>query len=268
MIGQIKLQDTINRTIDRFPKFTIFVGPKGSGRKTLVKDTFKKLHIPIIEFGTSVEDVRQIIDIAYEQTEPICYMCSNADGMSLSAKNGLLKATEEPPQNAYFVLILEDLCNTLETIKSRGSVFVLDPYKKEELISYRKYRQYKPDYDNIIEDVCENTGEVDELFSCDIPKFYNFAETIVNSIHIPTSGNIFKISKQIKTKQDDDGYDGLLLFKTVRNLFLKKGIKTKEKKYLCASIITSECLRDLKLPTVNKVAAVDMWIMAVRGVLR
>ena len=268
MIGQTKLQDTINRTIDRFPKFTIFVGPKGSGRKTLVKEIFKKLHIPIVIFGTGVDDVRQTIDIAYEQTDPICYMCPEADGMSLSAKNGLLKVTEEPPQNAYFVLILEDLCNTLETIQSRGTPFVLDPYSKEELISYRKYKQYKPDYDNIIQDVCDNTGEVDELFSCDIPKFYKFAETIVNSIHIPTSGNIFKISKQIKSKQDDDGYNALLLFKTVRNLFLKKGIVTKEKKYLAASMVTSECLRDLKLTTVNKVGTVDMWIMNVRSVLR
>lgn len=268
MIGQTKLQDTINRTIDRFPKFSIFVGPKGSGRKTLVKEVFKKLNVPIIEFGTSVDNVRDTIELAYEQTQPICYMCPEADGMSLSAKNGLLKVTEEPPQNAYFVIILEDLCNTLETIQSRGTPFILDPYSKEELISYRKYRQYKPDYDKIIEDVCDNTGEVDELFSCDILKFYRFAETIVNSIHIPTSGNIFKISKQVKTKDNADGYDGLLLFKAVRNLFLKKGIETKEKKYLAASMVTSECLRDLRLTTVNKVGTVDMWIMNVRGVLR
>lgn len=268
MIGQVKLQDTINRTINRFPKFSIFVGPKGSGRKTLVKEVFKKLNVPIINFGTSVDDVRNTIDIAYEQTDAICYMCPEADGMSLSAKNGLLKVTEEPPQNAYFVLILEDLCNTLETIQSRGTPFILDPYTKDELISYRKYRQYKPDYDNIIRDVCDNTGEVDELFSCDIPKFYKFAETMVNSIHIPTSGNIFKISKQIKSKDNADGYDGLLLFKAVRNLFLKKGIETKEPKYLLASEITSKCLRDLRLTTVNKVGTVDMWIMDVRSVLR
>ena len=268
MIGQTRLKDIIERTIDRFPKFTIFVGPKGSGRKTLVKEIFKRLNIPIIEFGTSVDDVRQTINIAYEQVKPICYMCPQADNMSLSAKNGLLKVTEEPPQNAYFVLILEDLCNTLETIQSRGTPFILDPYSKEELISYRKYKQYKPDYDKIIQEVCDNTGEVDELFSCDINAFYKFAETIVNSIHIPTSGNIFKISKQIKSKDTENGYDGLLLFKAVRNLFLKKGIETKDKKYLCASIITSECLRDLRLTNVNKVGTVDMWIMNVRSVLR
>ena len=268
MIGQTKLHDTIERTINRFPKFSIFAGPKGSGKKTIVKETFRRLNIPIVKFGTSIEDVRKAIDLSYEQFEPICYMFPDADGMSVTAKNGLLKVTEEPPKNAYFVLTLESLSNTLETILSRGTSFVLDPYTQEELISYRKFKQYKPDYDDIIKDVCETTGEVDELFTCDIPKFYAFANTIVNSIHIPTSGNIFKISKQVKSKQDDDGYDALLLFKTVRNLFLRKGIKTKEAKYLCASEITSECIRDLKLPTVNKVGTVDMWIMNVRGVLR
>ena len=41
MIGQTKLHDTIERTIDRFPKFSIFAGPKGSGKKTIVKEVFK-----------------------------------------------------------------------------------------------------------------------------------------------------------------------------------------------------------------------------------
>ena len=132
----------------------------------------------------------------------------------------------------------------------------------------RKYKQYSETFDDVLRIVCSNTGEVDELFSCDIAAFYKFAHTIANSIHIPKSGNIFKISKQIKSKQDDNGFDGILLFKAVRNLFLEKAKETKKPQYLYASTVTSECLRDLQLGTVNKIGTVDMWIMNVRTVLR
>jgi len=268
MIGQIKLQEKINKVIDSYPRFSLFVGPKGSGKKTLVKYVCDKLGLRIITFGTSIDDVREAIELAYSQREPICYLFADADGMSVTAKNGLLKITEEPPENAYFVMTLQSMSNTLGTIESRGTLFNLDPYTQDELISYRKYKQYTDTFDNIIRDVCTNTGEVDELFSCDIPAFYKFAETIVSSIHIPKTGNIFKISKQVKSKKDDKGYDAVLLFKTVRNLYLRKGIETKIPQYLQASLVTSKYLRDLAMPTVNTVGTVDMWIMDVRAALR
>ena len=268
MIGQQKVHGTINKVLDKFPRFCIVEGPKGSGKKTLVKDICNKLNLPIIECGTSIDDVRAIIDFARERFERQCYLFADADNMSLSAKNGLLKVTEEPPKNAYFMMTLQDKSNTLETILSRGAVFTLDPYSPEELISYRKYRQYSDTFDDIIKQICTNTGEVDELFCTDIPAFYNFAKTIVDYIHIPNTGNIFKISKQIKSKDTDKGFDGVLLFKAVRNLYIDKALQTNKKQYLLASNVTSTCIRDLCLPSINKVATVDKWIMDVRAVLR
>ena len=268
MIGQLQLQEKLNKIMETYPKFSIIVGPKGSGKKTICKYICKKLILPIITFGTSVDNVRQAIDLAYEQYEPTCYMFPDADGMSVSAKNALLKVTEEPPKNAYFMLTLLSMSNTLETIQSRGTVFQLDAYNTQELISYRKYKQYKPDFDSIIEEICSCTGEVDELFTNDIPSFYKFANTIVDNIHIPNTGNIFKISKQIKTKEDDNGYDGVLLFKAVRSLYIKKAKQTKCIKHLQAANVTTQCIKDLMLPSINKIATVDKWIMDVRQVLR
>ena len=142
MIGQLQLQEKINRIIDTYPKFSIFVGPKGSGKKTLAKEVCKRLNLPIINFGTGIEDVRTAIDLAYDRFDAYCYMFPDADGMSVTAKNGLLKVTEEPPKNAYFILTLQSMSNTLGTIESRGTIFNLDPYTTDELISYRKYKQY------------------------------------------------------------------------------------------------------------------------------
>jgi hypothetical protein len=187
--------------------------------------------------------------------------------MSLGAKNSLLKITEEPPNKAYFILTLQSLSNTLETIQSRGTILSLDEYTSGELLEYRFHRNYQSAYDNIIKEICNNTGEVDELFKHNVEQFYKFAQTVAYQIHIPNTGNIFKISKAIKSKEGETGYDPVLLFKVVRSLFIKKALETKKPQYLYASNVTSECLRDLALVNVNKVGTVDNWIMSVRTVL-
>ena len=268
IIGQKNLLSNINKIIDSYPKFSIICGAKKSGKRMIVKYICEKLNLPIVFFSTGIDDVRNIIDLSYEQVEPICYVCADADNMSLGAKNALLKITEEPPNKAYFILTLESLSNTLSTIQSRATCFSLDNYSVDELLEYRKQKNYNSKYDNILKDICTTTGEVDELFYTDIQAFYQFANTIVEQIHIPVTGNIFKISKAVKSKQDDTGYDAVLLFNTVRNLYLKKALQTKKVQYLYASNVTTKCLQDLKLANVNIIGTIDNWIMDVRAVLR
>lgn len=268
IIGQSQLLKNIDTIIDKYPKFSIIVGPKNSGKRSIITYICNKKKLPIVYFDTSIEDIRKVIDLSYEQKEPVCYVCPNADNMSIGAKNALLKITEEPPNLAFFILTLENINNTLETLQSRGTVFNLDKYSINELIQYRNYRDYSNKFDNIIKDICDNTGEIDELFKYNIDEFFNFANTIVEQIHVPNTGNIFKISKAIKNKDDDTGYDAILLFKTVRNLFLQKAKISKNIKYLYASNITSECLRDLNIRNLNKMATVDAWIFNVRVILR
>lgn len=268
MIGQVNLLSKIDKIIDRYPKFSIITGAKGSGKKLIVKYICDKLNLPIVPFGTGIEEIRNIIDMSYEQTEPICYVCYDADNMSLGAKNSLLKITEEPPNNAYFILTLQSISNTLGTIQSRGTVLSLDTYTIEELVQYRKQKHYSDSYDNIVKDICTTTGEVDELFRNNVDEFYKFAQTIATQIHIPETGNIFKISKAVKSKQDGEGFDGILLFKTVRNLFIKQALQTKKAQYLQAANVTSQCLRDLTIPALSTIGTVDNWIMQVRTALR
>lgn len=268
MIGQQNLISNIDKVIDRYPKFTIIVGPKGSGKKLICKYICDKLGISIITFGQKIEEVRQVIDMAYEQTKPICYLLPDADTMSIGAKNCLLKVTEEPPQNAYFIITLQSLENTLETLKSRGTVWTLDNYSDDEIIAYRSFRKYKSDNDNLVKHICNTTGEVDELFKTDIVGFYKYAEIIADYIDKINSGNIFKISKALKLKDSDEGYNPILMFKTVRDLYIEKAIESRESKYLLASKVTSNCIRELNIPTLNKQATIDNWILEVRKALR
>ena len=278
LIGQKKLINDISTLVNNgvFPKFSIIVGGEGSGKRTLIKEYISKpLGMQIIPFGTGIDDVRKIIELSYEQDKPICYVCANADDMSIGAKNALLKITEEPPKNAYFVLSLCSLSGTLETIKSRATIFTLDDYSLDELIEYRKFKKYSDRYDKtVIKDACTTTGEIDQLFKMDVQKFYDYAKLVAFSIQIPTSGNIFIIPKFLKLTSSSsgtntEGFEPILLFKLVRNMYIKRGVEEKNAKYLYAAQVTSECLRDLiNLSTVSKVGTIDKWIMDVRKVLR
>lgn len=269
MIGQKNLLQDLELILPRFPRFCIITGARGSGKKTLCKEISDKLKFKLVSSGIKIDDIRKTIDTAYTQVDNIAYLIPDADDMSLGAKNCLLKVTEEPPRNSYFFMTLKNLDNTLETIKSRATVFSLDDYSQEELLKFRIHRGYKDIYDNIIKEVCSTTGEVDEIFSYDVEKFYNVCKNVVDNIQVPTNGNAFKISKLIKTKNEDlVGYDANLFFNTVRGLFLKKAKELNKKEYAEASIITSKAMQELRNPSVNKLAVCDVWIMNVRSVLR
>lgn len=271
MIGQQKLLGELDIILKRYPKFSIIVGPKKSGKHLIVEHICKSLNLPIFYFGSGIDEVRKVIDLSYDQKNPICYVCTDADDMSLGAKNSLLKITEEPPNNAYFILTLQSLANTLSTISSRGTVFNLDAYTPEEIAEYVKHKGYAFKNIPLICEICNTPGEVDELLfgktEFYLQQFYTFAQTVAYRIHEPKSGNIFKISTQVKSKTNLEGYDAYLLFKTVRDLYIKKALETQKPQYLEAAKVTSQCLRDLQIVVLNTVATIDKWIMDVRKVL-
>ena len=203
MIGQKTLLAKIEQMLTSYPKFSIITGAANSGKRLIAEYICKRLGLQIVYFGTGIDNVREIIELSYQQDKPICYICANADSMSIGAKNSLLKITEEPPNNAYFILTLQSITNTLETIQSRATVLSLDEYTPDELIAYREFKKYPTGFDEIVKEVCSSTGEVDALFSVDVLSFFKFAETVAFQIHIPTTGNIFKIPKSLKMKESD-----------------------------------------------------------------
>ena len=268
MIGQSNLLNTIDKSLERFPRFSIIIGPSGSGKKTLCNLIAQKLKLKPVYFGVKIDDIRKAIDMAYTQYEPLVIIIPDADKMSVAAKNSLLKVTEEPPKNCYFIITLQSKENTLPTILSRGTVFTLDTYSEDELVEYSKLRGYSQEYSHIIRTSCSNTGEVDALFKQNISEFYTFASQITKYINVPKNGNTFKITKRMKLKDtDEEGFDTILLLKTIQKMFLEKGITDKAKPYLEASIETNKTIQQLNLNNVSKLGLIDMWIMNVRKIL-
>ena len=264
MVGQKQLLDDIYNLIDRdkYPRFTIFIGQIGSGRKTLAKEIAKKLDLQVIQLpDVKVDTVRSMIADAYKIPYKYLYIIPNAENMSLAAKNAILKVTEEPPNNAYFIMTVQDESQLLDTIKSRGMIFHMNPYSPTEIGEYADCKDTREL--EIITSICEVPGDVDILRKMDVDEFYSYVNNVVDNIAVTSGSNSFKIANKINMKDDADKYD-LRLFWRIFMLICLDRIKEEPLKYAEGVKLTSQYLKDIRITGINKSALFDMWILAIR----
>lgn len=274
VIGQETLIQSIKTTITegKYPRFSIFIGDKGSGRQTIIKNMLNSLgNLQIC--GIEVDSVRDTIEQAYKVVSPMVYVFPNADTMSVAARNALLKVTEEPPNNAYFVMTLLNAENTLPTIRSRAFLYYMDSYTKEQIVKY--YRTKGRGDESVIQTYCQTPGDVDLLCSYDIREFYDFVKMVLENVEKVSGANSFKIGNRLnlgvpKKGADEelpfapDGrYDLALFWKAFREQCLLE-LQANPLKYSRGIDITSRYLYDLRIAGVNKAMAFDNWLLDIR----
>ena len=268
MIGQKNLQEDINNLIavDNYPHYSIFVGVPGSGRKTISKLIASKLGATFTIVGTSVEEIRKLIDTAYKSDMPVVYCVADADGMSSAARNALLKLTEEPPKSAYIVMTFADSSNIMATLKSRAHVFEMEMYRAHHIQEYYESK-YSGDDIQLIRDFCTVPGQVDMLAG-KVQEFNDFVNKVADNITEASISNVFKIADSIKLKEtDEDKWDLRLFWEAfsqvaVKKSFVKRVVNTT---YLQWVVVTGYYVNDLKIVGLNKSAAFAMWIVDIRG---
>jgi len=266
MIGQKNLQSRIEQLIkDRtFPRFSILVGPKGSGKKTIVPEIAGRMLANYVKaLDVKIDTIREIIQQSYKVVDATVYFIPDADNMSNAAKNALLKVTEEPPNNAYFIMTLEDENNTLETIRSRGTVFHMDRYTPDEIYQYAM--AYAHDNEDIIKDICETPGDVDLLYKDSPKEFYDYVQLVVDNIAEVSLANAFKIPNKVALKEDAEGYDLRLFWKAFISVCMTRR-KTPEqaKDHFKAAYITSKYLQKLRVKGINRSMLMDNWVLEIR----
>ena len=269
MIGQEKLLNQINRMVGQgFPRFVIIAGNKNSGKKLIAKEIARKLDAHLIQSEIKVDEVREIINLSYRQVNPTVYLLPDTDKMSISAKNALLKITEEPPRRAYFIMTLEDAGNTLATLRSRGTILNIDPYTPDELLEYSEIKGYDLNEEEaeIVSNICTVPGEVDVLMRYDVLDFYKFIKTVVDNIGIVNGANAFKIGTRLNYKADDGGWDITLFMRAVMFIYRQKMIENPLSQYKESIRITSKYLSQLNITGIHKPSTIDMWILEMRAV--
>ena len=269
MIGQERLLTRIDKMIEAgFPRFVIICGSKQSGRKLIASRIAKGLNAHLIKSDIKVDNVREIIALAYKQSEPTLYLLPDADKMSPAAKNALLKITEEPPRKAYFIMTLADIGSTLATLKSRGTLLSIDPYTPNNLLEYVESKGYQLNEDEIeiVSNICTVPGEVDLIARYDILAFYEFVETVVDNIGVVNGANAFKIGLKLNYKEDDGGWDIALFLRSIMYICRKKMDTKPLPQYKESIRLTSKYLSQINITGINKPSTIDMWILEMRGI--
>lgn len=253
-----------------FPRFSILVGQQGSGKKMMCGFISTHLHAYPYHCGIGVDDIRKMITEANKVSAKMLFIIPDADKMSVAAKNALLKVTEEPPQNAYFIMTLTDVNSTLTTIKSRGTVYYMDNYSVSELYDYARDKTNHTLHDDefeIIRNICETPGEVNILLGddkCGVLDFYNYVEKVVDNIAVVSGSNSFKIGEKITFKDSDvDKFDLKLFWKSFMTICVSR-LRNDPFRYSAGVRITSKYLQELRLTGVNKQATFDMWLLDIR----
>ena len=290
MIGQKKLLKEIDILIKNgFPRFIIITGAKGQGKTELAEHIMHKLDdyykdelsdksgCYMIEVGTKIDEIREMIQMAYKQSEPIIYLIADADKMSIGAKNSLLKVIEEPPNNAYFIITLQQIENTLETIKSRCTELKMEEYSFDEIeeMIYKINPNTTKLEECIIEEVAFNYYEIKLLFSYGVEEFYDYVKKVFDHIYKVQSANAFKLSEKLALKNEEDKYNVELFLRTYRNLCMDELLNYIELQDNLDFEIYSKCinetsniLRQLSINGINKASLVDMWILNIRRIWR
>lgn len=276
MVGQTQLQSRIEQLIENrtFPRFSILVGPKGSGKKTFAKwvaNQFQKNEIATYFMcpDIKVDTIRDIINGAYKIAGTNIYIIPDADNMSNAAKNALLKVTEEPPNNAYFIMTLEDENNTLETIRSRGTVFHMDRYTPDEILQFAEKdngTHYVPEVRDIITGICDTPGDVITLYNSGIKEFYDYVQLVVDNIADVQLANSFKIPSKVALKDDTEGYDFTLFLKC---MIIVCSDRMKQN-VIYAEVVQciSRYLQRTRVKGINKTMLLDNLILDIRKLLK
>ena len=268
--GQKNLLERFDTLIqnDKLPRFCILVGSKGSGKKLISDYIARKIGANFVPCGTKADEVKEIVYNSYTVTEKTLYMFFDCDDMSVTSKNALLKVTEEPPNNSYFIMTVRDTSNVLGTILSRGTVFYIEPYTHNDISEYiiHKNYQFNERQKKIVLNVCTNPEEVTTASKSDIEAVYDLADKFIQNIGLANLSNELKIATLLNTKKDDsDKIDPVMFMRCVMlccNFYITHDC-TKEDAKAYHDIIsqTSKYLADITTKGVSKQMTLDNWIV-------
>lgn len=265
MIGQTELLGRTHALLGagKYPRFSLFVGPTGSGRRTIVRSLARELGEMIIEVEPKAGPIRDMMEQAYRVVAPTVYIIPNADDMSVVAKNTLLKFTEEPPQNAYIMMTARDAVRVLDTIRSRAMVFHMDTYTPAELIQFIGVDADQITCEKIIS-ICDTPLDIQTIKQYDIDKFFDFIALVTDNVEKVSGANSFKIGAKLDLSAGENTYSLSLFWKAFIHECVMR-FQQDPVKYGDGVRITDKYLRECDtIPSANRTGTFDMWLLDIR----
>lgn len=226
----------------------IIEGDYGSGRLTLSHEISTQLNATEIIAENTIDSVRQVIKNAYTITSPVVYIFRDCDGMSLAAKNSLLKVVEEPPNKAYFIMTVRDKSNMLPTIISRATVLTMSPYTQDEL----KFDATDSNIAYMIKTIADNT----EARKIEFRRTIELCDNVITYIEKRSMLGVLKELNRLQAKSDDSGVSPELFIRAFRHNICKSALPDEIKEKAVPHI--SKCSYELTKAAINSKASVEL----------
>lgn len=271
MIGQKDLLEKIDVLIsnDCFPYFILLSGERGSGRKLVASHIAQKLNGHISMCDIKVDEIRDMISLVNRTADRLIVIIADVDNMSVSAKNALLKVTEEPPKNTWFIMTVVDESSIPDTILSRASTFKMDKYTPQELMDFAvTCADYlTPEEIDIVGSVCNTPGDVKSLVGVGIIEFWEYVTKVIDHIDSVSTANSFKIAKSLALKPNSEGYELKLFWRTFMMICAERMKSDCEDrvKYIDWIKCTSAYEQKLRVRGANLQMLFDSWVIDIRG---
>ena len=267
--GQENLRVRLDYLIkeNKLPRFIIICGDVGYGKKVISDYIAKSINANFVPCELKVESVRDVVNNSYTVTEKTLYMFADCDSMSTQSKNALLKVTEEPSNNSYFVMTVKDISNILGTLISRGTVFYMEPYTQKDILDFIDYKKYSftSDVLNIIKNICICPQDVMEASNVDIKQVYELADKFIQFIGNANLGNELKMVTMLSTKKDDNKISPVIFLRCILlqcNRYIMENCSKEDLKAFNVIIKqTCKAIQDLNHKGSSKQIILDNWIV-------
>jgi hypothetical protein len=168
-------------------------------------------------------------------------------------------------------MTLEDESNTLATLRSRASIFKMDPYTPDQLLEYAvKVKGYEltQEEQDIILEISNVPADIDLYYSYNLKEFYRYVRLVVERLGGVSGANAFKLTARLSFKQEDGLWDPELFLRACMVEYLIDGRKTYDKRCYESIKTTGKYINQLRIKGIHKLGVVDMWIMELRRVWR
>ena len=269
MIGQAQNVEFINTCIaeNKLPRFMIIRGEAGSGKKTFVQYIKECTNYDLVWFTPSIDNVRNLINLSYQQTKPILYVITDCDKLSNQGANALLKIAEEPPENAHIIALTND-DSLLGTIKSRGTLIVMSGYTHKQKEQFAQELNIKNSINEKI-DIADNLGDLVILDTIDFESVNRLCQNIVDGIGTANIGSVLKICKKLKLKEKDDDslIDVAIFIKILAYKYYQASINGTRKYAIDCWNAVFEAKRQL-MKSYNKQYIIDEMLLKLRSLCK
>lgn len=269
MIGQRELLKRINSQIekDKFPRVSIIIGGKGSGRKTLANYISARLEHGLTYVAPTSNAAKHILELAYQVSPalPMLYVLSDCDEISYETSDLLISALNDLPYETYFILTCENLNNIPVEVRRNAVTYVMESYSEEDKLDwfYDNEIVLEENQEDFILNVASNIGDMNQLCMLDIDDFREHIDFIFAYV-THDAENPHEITSKIASDIGDDKFPLRLVMKAFIAVCADKADSADSVVYCTLIAVTGDMLQKLSERGSNEESVLEEWLSSVK----